>query len=193
MSQDRKQPRFRHRIKDLMILNAVLAISLGLSIGLSNTIRNKLQIIQALVAGLFALPFVMLVIVGPLAVEFYLYRKGKGTWYQMKNPGKPPLRYQRPTDLPPYLPSRPVQDERSRQRSRTRLFGAGSPSEPVSRASILMTVASQFEASGRMNAAAQIYHQVLERFPDSAEAQDAARRLQSLSNKNASVLGSRED
>ena len=184
MSRDRKTLRFRHRIKDLMILNAVLAISLGLSMALSNRIQNKLQILRALVALVVALPFLILVIIGPLAVvEMYLYRKKKGTWYRLQNPRKPPPRYERPTDLPPYFSSVPVQDEPSKPRLRTRLFEAGSPSEPVSRASILMTVASRFETSGRMNAAAKIYHQVLERFPNAAEAQDAAHRLQLLSQK----------
>jgi hypothetical protein len=184
MFRDRKKPMFRHRIKDLMILNAVLAISLGLSMALSNRIQNKLQILQALVAGVAALPFLILVIVGPFAlVEIYLYRKKHGFWYHWQNPTKPRPRYQRPTDLPPYFPPVPVQDEPSRQRSRTRLFEAKSSSKSVSRASILLTVASRFEASGRMDAAAKIYHQVLERFPNAAEAQDAAHRLQGLSEK----------
>ncbi len=184
MFRDRKKPMFRHRIKDLMILNAVLAMTLALSMALSQRIQNKLQILRALVSGLVAFPLLMLVIIGPLAlVEMYLYRKKKGSWYRMQNPPKAPPRYQRPTDLPPYYPRVPVQGELSNQTSRTRLFEASSPSEPVSRASILLAVASRFEASGRMDAAAKIYHQVLERFPNAAEAQDAAHRLQSLSER----------
>jgi hypothetical protein len=188
MSRDRQRPRFRHRIKDLMILNAVLAITLALSMALNNAISNKIKVIRALVAGLVALPFLMVVIVGPLAlVEMYLYRKKKGTWYRMQNPAKPRPRYQRLTDLPPFDPRMPVpsflEEPPSQPQSRTRLFEASSASEPVSRASILLNVASRFEASGRMDAAAKVYHQILERFPNAAEARDAAHRLRLLTMK----------
>ncbi len=171
MFRDRKTPRFRHRIKDLMILNAVVAIAFALSMALG-------------VGGLVVLSFLTLVMIAPLVwVEIYLYRKKHGFWYHWQNPRKPRPRYERPTDLEPYFPKVPAQDEPTRQRARTRLFETKSPSERVSRASILLTVASQFEASGRMDAAATVYHQILERFPDADEARNAAHWLQSFSEK----------
>src|SRR5580704_17906551 len=91
---------FRHRIKDLMIVNAVLAIALGVAITLG---RYLFEI--GLVMGIF-----LIVIVGPVIwVETYLYRKKHGLWYRSMNPRKPRPRYQPLTDLPPYVP--PVPDE----------------------------------------------------------------------------------
>jgi hypothetical protein len=46
-----------------------------------------------------------------------------------------------------------------------------------------MKVAREFEVAGRMDAAANTYRQVHDRFATSAEAQDAACRLQALSGK----------
>jgi hypothetical protein len=189
MSRNRRSLTFRHRIRDLMILNAVLAITLGVAIALEDTLmKMRIPLARALATGLVVLPTLALVVVGPLAlVEIYLYRRKKGSWYRLKNPTPPRPQYQRPADLPPVDTRMPVpaflEDHPPEPRSRTRLFEAGSTSEPVSRASILLSVARDFEATGRMDAAAKVYQQVLDRFATTPEAQDAAGRLQSLSAK----------
>ncbi len=188
MSGDRKKPRFRYRIRDLMILNAVMAFSLGLGMAMSQLLSKNTLLARALTTSLIVLPATMLVIVGPVAlVELYLYRRKKGTWYGLQNPTKPRPQYQRPTGLPPVDPRMPVpaflEDHPSPPRSRTRLFESSSPSEPVSRASLLLTLAGRFEDAGRIDAAAKVYHQILDRFADAAEAQDAACRLRRLGAK----------
>jgi hypothetical protein len=170
---------FRHRIKDLMIANAVLAIALGIAITMG---RYLYQV--GLIMGI-----ILVVIVGPVIwVETYLYRKKHGIWYRSMNPRKPRPQYQPMTDLPPYYPPVSADEEPpSKGRYRTRLFEKTSPSEPVSRASLLYKVASRFETSGSMDAAAKIYRQILEHYGNTPEAQDAAHRLHSLSKKKASV------
>jgi hypothetical protein len=71
------------------------------------------------------------------------------------------------------------------------LFEASSPSDPVSRASLLLTVASKLEKSGRMEAAARVYHQILKDFARTAQARDAAHRLQLISQREASLDGAK--
>jgi hypothetical protein len=170
-----------------MILNAVLAVSLAIGMAMNDTLsKRRIRWARAAVAGLVALQTLVLVIVGPLAlVEVYLYGKKKGAWYHLRNPTKPRPQYQRPDDLPPVAPRMPVpsflEDHPPQPRPRTRLFESSPPSEPVSRASILLAVARRFETSGRMGAATEVYRQVLDRFTDTPEAQDAASRLRSLS------------
>jgi hypothetical protein len=166
---------FRHRIKDLMIVNAVLAIALGVALTLGRYIYEV-----GLIVGI-----ILVVIVGPVIwVETYLYRKRHGLWYRSMNPRKPRPRYQPMTDLPPYIPPAAGEVEpQSKGRNRTRLFETGSTSEPVSRASLLLNVATRFETSGSLDAATKIYRQILEHFGDSPEARDASNRLHSLSSK----------
>jgi hypothetical protein len=173
---------FQYRIKDLMIVNAVLAISLVIAIAVSSFIRPLLTVLAVLIV-------LAVVIIGPIAwVETYLYRKQRGIWYRSMNPRKPRPRYVPMTDLPPYVPRESVEDEPlSKGRSRTRLFETGTASEPVTRASLLFNVASQLETSGRMEAAAEIYRQILDHFGDTAEAREAAHRLDSRSNKKTPV------
>jgi hypothetical protein len=189
MSRNPKALRFRHRIKDLMIVNAVLATILALGMALNQSLsKKKIPVARVLYTGLVILPTLALVTVGPLAlVEVYLYRRKKGAWYRLKNPIEPRPQYRRPPDLPPVDPRMPVpaflEDEPDRPRSRTRLFEASSSSEPVSRASLLLTLAGRFEDAGRMEAAAKVYRQILDCFADAAEAQDAACRLRRLAAK----------
>jgi hypothetical protein len=175
---------FRHRIKDLMIVNAIAAVALGVAIAF----RDLLIVVLAV--GL-----VVTMILGPLAlVEIYLYRKKKGAWYRWGNPSEPRPRYQRPVDLPPREPRVPLPEAPwSTGRSRTRLFERMSPSDPVSRASLLLNVASRLEASGKTGAAAKIYQQILDGFAHTPEAEAAAHRLRSISERNVSAGRPRED
>ncbi len=150
---------FRHRIKDLMIVNAVLAIALGLPIALGITMYQF---------GLLTGTFLLAVVVPIIWVETYLYRKKHGVWYRLRNPRKPRPQYVPLTDLPPYQPRGLVEAKPILEgRNRTRLFETG-PTEPVSRASLLSNVASQLETSGRIDAAVEIYRQILEHYGSTA-------------------------
>jgi hypothetical protein len=170
---------FRHRIKDLLIVNAVLAIALGIAISLG---RYLYQV------GLM-LAIILVTVVGPVIwVETYLYRKKHGIWYRSRNPRKPRPRYVPLTDLPPYFPPESgAAEPQSNGRSRTRLFQTGSSSEPVSRASLLFKVAQQLETSGRIDAAVEIYRQILDHFENASEAREAAHRLHALSGTKTPV------
>ncbi len=160
-----------------MILNAVLAIVLAAAIALGSF------------AALTTIGFVVAVfVVLPLAwVEIYLHSKQKGTWYRWRHPRPRRSRYVRPINIPPYRGPAPfpgaggsVAGEPPSLPPRTRLFESGDPSDPVSRASILLKVASRLEASGRVGAAVTTYRQVVDAFADTPEATTAAHRLQSI-------------
>ncbi|MGP0063188.1 MAG: tetratricopeptide repeat protein [Isosphaeraceae bacterium] len=168
---------FRHRIKDLMIVNAVLAVGLSIAIALG---RYLFQV--GLIMGIC----LVLIVVPVIWVETYLYRKKHGIWYRSMNPPKPRPRYQPMTDIP-YYPPVSAEEGPSQGRQRTRLFEKDSPSEPVSRASLLFNVAGRFEASGSMDAAAKIYQQILDHYGTTPEAKDAAYRLHRLSHEQTSV------
>ena len=64
-----------------------------------------------------------------------------------------------------------------RQADQTGLFQAGAPAGGASRPAILMTLAGRFERSGKREAAARCYLQIIERFPNSPQAAAAARQL----------------
>ena len=169
---------FRHRIRDLMIVNAVLAIVLAAAIALKS--------FAPMIAG------VVVVVVLPLAlVESYLYRKKKGTWHRWRHPVKPRPHYAATISPPPYPRIEPFPwaggslpgDPPSPARSRTRLFESGDASDPVSRASILLKVANRLETSGSVGAAVKIYQQVIDEFADAPEALNAAQRLQSIAER----------
>ena len=172
---------FHHRIRDLLILNAVLALILAAGIALKS--------FAALTTiGLVVAVFVVL----PLAwVENYLYGRQKGTWYLGGIRGRARPRYIRPIDLPPYLGPKPypaagesVAGELPSLPPRTRLFESGDPSNPVSRVSILLKVASRLEASGRVGAAVRTYRHIVDAFADTPEATTAAHRLRSIGEAN---------
>jgi hypothetical protein len=180
---------FHHRIRDLMILNAVLALILAAGIALKS--------FAALTTiGLVVAVFVVL----PLAwVEIYLYSKQKGTWYRWRHPTPRRPRYVRPMNIPPYRGPAPfpgagesVAGEPPSLPPRTRLFESGDPSDPVSRASILLKVASRLESSGSTVAAARIYQQVIDEYAETPEALAATQHLRSITERNlrASVPGS---
>jgi hypothetical protein len=168
---------FRHRIKDLMIVNAVLAIVLAAGIALKSF--TAVTIIALVVAVFVVLPVAW--------VETYLYGRKKGTWYRLRHPRPPRPRYVRPMNIPPYRGPAPfpgagesVAGEPPSLPPRTRLFESGDPSDPVSRASILLKVASQLEASGRVGAAVRTYRQIVDGFADTPEATTAAQHLESI-------------
>jgi hypothetical protein len=173
-----------------MIVNAVLAVVLAAGIALKS--------FAALTTiGLVVAVFVVL----PLAwVEIYLHSKQKGTWYRLRHPRPARPRYVRPTNIPPYRGPAPfpgagesVPGEPPSLPPRTRLFESGDPSDPVSRASILLKVAIRLEASGQVGAAVRTYRQVVDAFADTPEAETAARRLQSIGEGKVQVGQSGSD
>ena len=170
---------FRYRIKDLMIVNAVMAITLGIAITLG---KYLFQI--SLILGI-----ILVAIVGPVVwVEIYLYRKKHGIWYRSKYPRKPRPQYQPMSDLQPYYPPVSIDDDSvSNQMHRTRLFETDTSGERVSRASLLYNVANGFETSGRIDAAIKVYRQILERFENTPEAFNASLRLYSLSSNHSAA------
>jgi hypothetical protein len=167
---------FRHRIKDLMIVNAALAVVLGAAIALGS--------FTAVVS--IGTVTVTLVVLPVLWVESYLYRKKNGIWYRWRHPIKPRPRHVAPIDpatyrrlIPFHGAGEPVPAEPP-PRPRTRLFESGDLSEPVSRVSLLLKVASRLETSGRIGAAMRVYQQVIDNHAETPEAQTAAHRLQTL-------------
>ena len=161
-----------------MILNAVLAIALAT--------------VLALKVYTFVVILVAMITIVPAAwVEIALYRRQKGTWYRWRHPAPPRPRYVPTVDSSPYPRVEPfpwagesVSGERPPTRSRTRLFESGDASETVSRASILLDVAHRLESSGSVGAAVRIYRQLVDDFADKPEALDAARRLQSIAERD---------
>jgi hypothetical protein len=171
---------FRHRIRDLMIVNVVLAVFLAASIALKSF---GLVVYLAILVALPVVPLVFL--------ESYLYRRKKGAWYRWRHPVKPRPRYVAASYPLPYPRVAAFQgsgesflgETPSPPRPRTRLFESGDPSDPVSRASLLLKVAGRLENSGSVVAAVRIYQQVIDSFGDTPEARDAAYRLQSLTQR----------
>ena len=62
-------------------------------------------------------------------------------------------------------------------RARTQLFEHDDTAEAVSRPALLMSVAEEFEQSGKRQAAKRCYVQITQRFPESPQAREAAGRL----------------
>jgi hypothetical protein len=176
---------FRYRIKDFMIANVVLALTLAAAIALGSF--AALGVIAFVVGTFIVLPVVL--------VEIYVYRRKQGLWYRWRHPLAPRPRYEAPTDPLPYPRVLPFGEEGESllARPRTHLFDSGDRSDPVSRVSILLKVAGQLERSGRIGAAARVYQQVIDAGADAPEALNAAARLRSLTARNAAVGLSRAE
>jgi hypothetical protein len=128
------------------------------------------------------------VTIGPLAlVQLYLYPKKQGLWYRWvhghrRRPDEfvftaSEVRYRK---LVAAASAPNARDDALRSRSRTALFETTAESAPVSRATLLFTVANKLESSGKKEAAQECYKQIVERFAGSAEARDATERLRSM-------------
>jgi hypothetical protein len=170
---------FHHRIKDLLILNAVLAIVLASAIALNSFVA------VAFIAFVTAVTIVLPVVL----IESYLYRRKRGWWYLWRHPAAPRPRY-KPSNYPiPYPRVLPfeAEGESLSSRNRTQLFQSGDRAEPVSRVSILLKVAGQLEASGRTGAATRVYQQVIESAADTPESREAVHRLHLLTERNTRV------
>ncbi len=179
----------RFRIRDLMVLNGVVALVMAAGVLLGSFV------VVGMLAGMAGL-FVVLPVV---LVEIYLYRRRNGLVYRWRHPAP-----RRPRFVPPTVPlaargggrfvdlERIAAEER-RPRTRTRLFESASTSTPASgegagppsRASLLLDVATKLEDSGKASAARAVYQQVIDRFAESAEARTARDRLHAIANREA--------
>lgn len=179
----------RFRIKDLMVLNGVVALVMAAGVLLGSFV------VVGMLAGMAGL-FVVLPVV---LVEIYLYRRGNGVVYRWRHPAP-----RRPRFVPPTVPLAArgggrfvglerIAEEERRPRTRTRLFESASTStsvsaegaRPPSRASLLLDVAAKLEDSGKASAARAVYQQVIDRFADSAEVRTARDRLHAIANRGA--------
>lgn len=186
----------RFRIRDLMVLNGVVALVMAAGVLLGSFV------VVGMLAGMAGL-FVVLPVV---LVEIYLYRRRNGLVYRWRHPAP-----RRPRFVPPTVPLAArgggrfvglegMAEEERRPRTRTRLFesaapvsasasvsvsGSASGGGPPSRASLLLDVAAKLEDSGKASAAVAVYQQVVDRFADSAEARTARDRLHAIANREA--------
>ncbi len=173
-------------IRTYLTVNLALAVFMAVVMAVRAELRTGRHILIDGFLIIFYSTVLASLFFGPFAiVEIYLYRRKKGTWYEWKHQTRarrsdrsmsPDERwywrseaYRVRTALAPKL--------RAERRPRTQLFQEQDPVDAVSRPAILMTVADRFERSGKREAAERCYVQVVERFPDSPQAKEAARRL----------------
>lgn len=136
------------------------------------------------------------VVILPIGLtQMYLYRRQRGLWYSWRHPDR--RRASRRAAVPAQLcyPPSPAatllrsQWEKFDWRKRKRLFEAAANDDSVSRAALLLIVASRLEQSGKNEVAQTCYRQIIERFPGSAAACAASARLVGLSQSPASTGG----
>ena len=175
------------RIRTYLTFNLVLAVLMAVVMAVRAELRTGRFLLIDVFLFIFYSSVLASLFFGPFGVvEIYLYRRKKGVWYEWKNRTRRPRR------------DRAMSSEERRhwksEAYRARLSQAASRPEddastarvclkqnaaadPVSRAALLMTVADRFERSGKREAAERCYLQIIERFADSPQAQEAARRL----------------
>jgi hypothetical protein len=177
---------FPQRIRTYLTLNLALAVLMAVVMAVrSELTTGRFLMIDFLLFAFYSLVLCSLFI-GPFGViELYLYRRKKGAWYEWRNRTRPgrsdramnlaERRYWKSEAYRIRLAqgSKPQEDHRNR----TRLFETSGPTDPVSRAALLMTVADKLERSGKREAAERCYLQITERFADSPQAREAGRRL----------------
>jgi hypothetical protein len=178
---------FPRRLRTYLIVNAVMAILMVFVMALRTELRTGRYLFIDIGLILVYSSVLAALVVGPFAlVEIYLYRKKKGIWYEWKTgTRRPPHAFATNPDelrhwkLEAYRARLSRGDLAStRKRERTRLFEAKSQSDPISRAALLLRVADKLELSGKREAARRCYRQIIQRFADSPQARDAARRLE---------------
>jgi len=173
-------------IRTYLTFNLALAVFMAVVLA----VRAELRTGRYLLIDGFLIIFYATVLAslffGPLGVvELYLYCRKKGALYEWKNQTRARRSdrsmsseerwywkseaYRARLALGPQPPAD--------RRARTRLFQERNPAEGVSRPAILMTVADRFERTGKREAAERCYVQIVERFPDSPQAKEAAQRL----------------
>ncbi|MHB1562140.1 MAG: hypothetical protein ACYC61_32230, partial [Isosphaeraceae bacterium] len=172
----------RFRIRDLMVLNGVVALVMAAGVLLGSFV------VVGMLAGMAGLFIVLPVVL----VEIYLYRRQNGLVYRWRHPAP-----RRPRFVPPtvslaargggrFVGLEGLAEEERQPRTQTRLFeSAAEGAGPPSRASLLLDVAAKLEDSGKASAASAVYRQVVDRFADSAEARTARDRLHAIAGREA--------
>jgi len=174
------------KIRTYLIVNIVTAILMGIVMAARTGLRTGRYLVIDIGLMLFFSSALAAVCIGPFAlVEMYLYRKGKGIWYQWQRAGTPVPQYsaataeelrQRKSEAI-HLRLKRGDEPPARGTARTQLFESITQSQTVSRAALLLTMADKLEQSGKKEAAERCYRQIMQRFPDSPQAVEAGRRL----------------
>jgi hypothetical protein len=179
-------PMFPQRIRTYLTFNVAIAVAMAIVMAVRAEFKNShFQVIDFVLFGFYSAVLLSLFFGPIVVVEVYLYRRKKGAWYEWRNPmGRP--RHDRTMSSEErrhwkseafrsrlFQSGQPQDDHRDR----TRLFENTSAADTVSRAALLMTVADKFERSGKREAAERCYLQITQRFGDSPQAPEAARRL----------------
>jgi hypothetical protein len=192
LNQPDTLPLFPKRIRTYLTFNLVLAVVMAIVMAVRTELKTgRFLLIDLIMFGFYSLVLSSLVF-GPLVVvELYLHRRKKGVFYAWRHRT---VYLRRQTGM---------SDEEHRHRkseayrarlsqgaqaegchsNRTRLFEDSKRDDRVSRAALLMIVADAFERSGKREAAERCYLQITQRFADSSQAREAARRLASTLSK----------
>jgi hypothetical protein len=182
-------PIFPQRIRDYLTFNLSLAVLIAVVMAVRMELRTGRVLLIDFLLFSFYIVVLAAVFLGPVGVvEAYLYRRKKGVWYEWKHRTKRTRRDRAiSADERRYWKSEAVRarlsggaEPQEDQRDRTRLFESKLAADAVSRAALLMTVADKFERSGKKEAAERSYMQIIQQFADSPQAQEAARRLSTL-------------
>jgi hypothetical protein len=171
----RNTPMIPKRIRTYLIGNIVIAVLLVVFMAMRASIVSLLFIV-----ALMVVPFVL--------VEFYLYPKKRGIWYDLKHGPRHPapdfvaLRGELVRRKSEALQARLATGDEPIMggEDRTKLFESSRGDGSVSRAALQLNVAVTLELSGKREAAERSYRQIIERFADSPPAREAAQRLASM-------------
>ena len=173
-----------------MIVNVLVALAMLLFLSFKKQIITSAYLLVDIAQMVLVLALIGIVVTMPLMlVEFYLYRRKKGVLFQWTAaPPRPPRqfvtrhRYRR-------SPRTSEAGAVDKKRVRSRLFESRSATDPVSRAALLLTVGDKLAEAGKKEAAQRCYRQILERFGDAPEAQEALRHLESAANSGRLIQG----
>jgi hypothetical protein len=174
------------RIRTYLIANIVIAVLMLVVMAVRTDLRTGRHLVLDVALVIMLSSFLAALVVAPLTlVEVYLYRRKKGVWYNLKQgPRRPPPDF---VAQPGELARRKSEALRARlargedsilsYEDRTALFESDSGDEPISRATLLLTVAIKLEGAGKREAAETCYRQIVDRFAGSPPAHEAAQRL----------------
>jgi hypothetical protein len=182
---------FPRRIRSYLTVNLALAVLMAIVMAVRSELKGGRFLVIDYLLFCFYILTLAVIFFGPLGVvESYLYSQKKGTWYAWKHRTN-----SRRRDRARNLEERRAwKNEAIRARlfrgdvfhdnsaNRQRLFASSTPADATSRPAILMTVAERFEREGKREAAERCYLTITERFADSPQAVEAARRLSSATN-----------
>jgi hypothetical protein len=173
-------------IRTYLTLNLALAVLMTVVMAIRTELRTgRFHLIDLFLVAFYSAVLTS-IFAGPFAIiEVYLYRRKKGSWYEWKHRKRRSRRDQTKSPEERRYWKNAAYRARASQagqfpedsRKRTRLFEKKNAADEVSRPALLMTVADKFEQSGKREAAERCYLQITQRFPESPQAIEAARRL----------------